>query len=52
MNHYTTEASFTKGVNPLLAKRQLKPNERLANHGLTSFVKETAGMPDWHWDNG
>ena len=33
-------ASFTKEVNLRLAKRPLKTNGRLANHGLTSLVKE------------
>ena len=33
-------ASFTKGVNPRLAKRPLKTNGRLANRGLTSLVKK------------
>ena len=36
----TPVASFTKEVNPWLAKRPLKTNGRLANHGLTSLVKE------------
>ena len=36
----STVASFTKEVNPRLAKRPLKINERLANPGLTSSVKE------------
>ena len=34
-------ASFTKEVNPWLAKRPLVFNGRLANRGLTSLVKET-----------
>ena len=33
-------ASFTKEVNLRLAKRPLKTNGRLANHRLTSLVKE------------
>ena len=33
-------ASFTKEVNPRLAKRPLKTNGRLGNHKLTSLVKE------------
>ena len=33
-------ASFTKEVNPRLAKRPLKTNGRLANRGSTSLVKE------------
>ena len=33
-------ASFTKEVNPPLAKRPLKTNGCLANGGLTSLVKE------------
>ena len=36
----TTVASFTKEINPRLAKRPLKINGRLANRGLTSLVKE------------
>ena len=40
-----TVASFTKDVNPRLAKRLLKTNGRLANRWLTSLVKEaTAGV--------
>ena len=34
------QASFTKDVNPRLAKRPLKINGRLANLGLASLVKE------------
>ena len=51
----TAVVSFTKEVNPRLAKRPLVYNGRLANRGLTSLVKETtvatygtkipAGMP-------
>ena len=37
-------ASFTKEVNPRLAKRPLKINGRLANRGLTSIVKEATGL--------
>ena len=38
-------ASFTKEVNPQLAKRPLKTtNGRLANRGLTSLVKEATGI--------
>ena len=33
-------ASFTKEVNPRLAKRPLKTNGRLANLELTSLLKE------------
>ena len=33
-------ASFTKEVNPRLAKCPLRTNRRLANRGLTSIVKE------------
>ena len=36
----TTVASFTKEVNPRLAKRPLKINGRLANRGLTLLVRE------------
>ena len=39
----TTVASFTKEVNPRLAKRPLKTNGRLANRGLTFLVKEATG---------
>ena len=49
-------ASFTEEVNPRLAKRPLKTNGRLVNHGLTSLVKEaTAVNPAacnwmaWQW---
>ena len=35
--------SFTKEVNPRLAKRPLEINGRLANRGLTSLVKEATG---------
>ena len=38
-------ASFTKEVNPRLAKRPLKTNGRLANLGLTSLVKEATDSP-------
>ena len=41
--HNPPVASFTKDVNPRLAKRPLKTNGRLANHGLTSLVKEATG---------
>ena len=37
-------ASFTKEVNPRLAKRPLKTNGRLANLGLTTLVKEATGV--------
>ena len=36
-------ASFTKKVNPPLAKCPLKTNGHLANRGLTSLVKEATG---------
>ena len=36
-------ASFTKEVSSRLAKRPLVCNGRLANHGLTSLVKEATG---------
>ena len=39
----TPVASFTKGVNPRLAKRLLKTNGHLTNPELTSLVKETTG---------
>ena len=38
-------ASFTKEVNPRLAKRPLKTNRRLAYRGLTLSVKEATGVP-------
>ena len=38
--NFTPVASFTKEVNPRLAKRPLKTNGRLANPELTSLVKE------------
>ena len=37
-------ASFTKEANPWLAKCPLKTNGRLANHGLTSLIKEATGI--------
>ena len=37
-------ASFTKEANSRLDKRPLKTNGRLANHGLTSLVKEATGV--------
>ena len=40
-------ASFTKEVNPRLAKRPLKTNGRLANLELTSLVKEATGYVSW-----
>ena len=40
----TPVASFTKEVNSRLAKRPLKINGRLANHGLTSLIKEATGI--------
>ena len=36
-------ASFTKEDNLQLAKRPLKTNGHLANHGLTSLIKEATG---------
>ena len=42
-------ASFIKEVNPRLAKRPLKTNGHLANHKLTSLVKEATS--DWLWDD-
>ena len=48
LNHVTRGfpvASFTKEVNPRLAKRPLKINGRLANLELASLLKEaTAGV--------
>ena len=44
----THVASFTKEFNPRLANRSMKTNGRLANYGLTSFVKEaTVFMVSW-----
>ena len=40
-------ASFTKEVNWRLTKRPLKTNGRLANHQLTSLVKEATGIIPW-----
>ena len=40
---YLPVASFTKEVDPRLAKRPLVLNGRLANHGLTFLVKEATG---------
>ena len=44
--HYETltVASFSKEVNPRLAKRPLKINGRLADLELTSVVKEATGV--------
>ena len=42
---YYIVASYPKEVNPRLAKRPLVFNERLANRGLTSLVKEATGGP-------
>ena len=39
-----TVASFTKEVNPQLAKRPLKINGRLAYRGLTSLVKQATDV--------
>ena len=41
-------ASFTKEVNPRLAKRPLKSNGPLANRGLTSLVIEATGSLNNH----
>ena len=49
--YVTTVVSFTKDVNPRLAKRPLVFNGRLANRGLTSLVKEaTAGRHAFIFD--
>ena len=40
----TPVASFTKEVNPRLAKRRLVFNGRLANRRLISLVKEATGL--------
>ena len=40
----TSVASFTKEVNPWLAKRPLKINGRLTNRELTSLVKEATDI--------
>ena len=43
-------ASFAKEVNPLLAKRPLKTNGRLANLELTSLAKEATGhQQPFYW---
>ena len=47
----TPVASFTKEVNPRLAKCPLKTNGRLANLGLTSLVKEATGFNGLGKDN-
>ena len=46
---YWPVASFTKEVNPRLAKHPLKTNEHLANRRLTSLVKEATGYPRLFW---
>ena len=43
VNSLAPVASFTKEVNPQLAKRPLVFNGCLANRGLTSLVKEATG---------
>ena len=42
-------ASFTKEVNPRLPKSPLKTNGRLANHRLTSLVKEATDNMTWKY---
>ena len=42
VTHRRPVASFTKEVNPRLAKRSLKTNGLLCNRQLTSLVKEAA----------
>ena len=44
----TPVASFTKEVNPRLAKRPLVFNGRLPNRGLTSLVKGATGVIQGH----
>ena len=44
----TPVASFTKEVNPRLAKRPLVFNGRLANRGLTSLIKGATGVIRGH----
>ena len=44
MSLVPTVASFTKEVNPRLAKRPLNISGHLANLELTSFVKEATGL--------
>ena len=39
-------ASFTKEVNPRLAERQLKSNERLANRGVNFLSKRGHSLVD------
>ena len=46
-----TAASFTKEVNPWLAKRPLLFIERLANLGLNSLVKEATWVVLLTWIN-
>ena len=49
---WTPVASFTKEVNPGLAKRPLVYNGRLANRGLTSLVKEaTSALKPFSFNN-
>ena len=45
-------ASFTKDIDPWLAKRPLKTNGRLANRGLTSLVKEATDIMKYHVPRG
>ena len=45
---YRSVASFTKIVNPRLAKRLLKTNGRLANHGLSFLVIEGTDVRGWY----
>ena len=42
--YWWSVASFAKEVNPQLAERPLETNGSLANHGLTSLVKEATGV--------
>ena len=42
-------ASFTKEGNPQLAKHPLKTSGHLANHGLTSLVKEATAGETWRF---
>ena len=48
---YSPVASFTKEVNPPLAKRPLVFNGHLDNCWFTSLVGEATGMLHWHCGN-
>ena len=48
--YWDLDSSFTKKLNPRLAKRPLKSNGRLANRGLTFLVKVVTGVPFTNMD--